>query len=790
MTRTVRLICALVSVFLVAAASHAQERVTVSGTVTDPSGAVVPGALVEAIAGGGIAADGITGQDGRYRLEVPAGLYELRARLQGFAAEVAAVNATTSVMRDLRLAIAAIGDTLVVTAARTATTRASAASSVSVFSAADLAALGSTSIAEALRFAPGLAVESNGREGAQAALFSRGGESDYNLVLIDGVRLNNPGGAYDFSRISVAAIERVEVVRGGQSALYGSDAMGSVVQIFTRRAGPSDPPGLSGSIEGGSFNTWRGDVRVTGGARQRLDYSAGVLHRRTDGAFADELPEGDRFDQTALDGGFGAVLGNRATLRTGARFSDARGRAVGPIAYGPGDTGTASDSREFSWHLDLTHRIAPRATGTATATYSRNDSEFGDLVADRPFNVFAILAGRPGALFPEGPRLVRLVDEAAFTLFQTGRRSLGPGEFLATTPFGVSDFPFTSVTKFRRPALKYQANVAWLAGQTLTGGYEFERESDPLNSGFRIENHAYFAQQQFTAGNTWFMTVGGRIDDNSHYGTQASPKLSAGAFLIPFTRRTVSSLKLFTNIGQGIKNPVFAELFGSTFTDGNPDLEPERARTIDGGVELTFMAQRLRTTVTYFDNRYRDQVAFRSTGFGRDGRPDFLNIAGSKANGWELEGVLQRALAGVTAAATYALIDTEVTATTSTSEQFQPGQPLLRRPRHSGSFRIRYEKARAAIHVDARMVGRRHDAAFLGLAAAPSVEFPAGRAVDITVNPGYAVVGIGGDYRIRDELAVFARMDNLANETYETALGFPGLPRSAVIGIRMAVGIR
>jgi len=767
-----------------------------SGTVTDPSGAVVPGALVEAIAGGRIAADGITGQDGRYRLEMPAGPYALRARLQGFAADEVTVNAATSVTRDLRLEIAAIGDTLVVTAARTAATRANAAASVSVFSAADLAALGSTSVADVLRFVPGLTVESNGREGAQAALFSRGGESDYNLVLIDGVRVNNPGGAYDFSRISAAEIDRVEVVRGGQSALYGSDAMGSVVQMFTRRAGLSDAPRLAGSIEAGRFNTWRGDVGVTGGLRQRIDYSAGVSHRRTDGAFGDRLPEADRFDQTAFNGGFGAVLGSRATLRTGARYSDGQGRAVGPIAYGPGDTGTASDSREFSWHLDVTHRIAPRATGTATAAYSRNDSEFADLVADRSFNVFAILAGRPGAVFPEGPRLVRLIDQATFDAIRTGSvgatqaSPLRLDEFLATTPFGVDDYPFTSATKFRRPAFKYQADIAWLTGQTLTGGYEFERESDPLSNGFRIENHAYFAQQQFTAGDRWFVTVGGRIDDNSHYGTHASPKLSAGGFLIPFTRRTVSSLKLFTNIGQGIKNPVFGELFGSTFADGNPDLQPERARTIDGGVELTLIAQRLRTTVTYFDNRYRDQVAFRSTGFSRDGRPDFLNIAGSKASGWELEGVLQRPLAGVTAAATYARIDTEVTATTSTSEQFQPGQPLLRRPKHSGTVRIRYERARAALNLDARIVGRRHDAAFLGLAAVPSPGFPAGRAVDITVNPGYAVVGIGGDYRIRDELTVFARIDNLANEVYESALGFPGLPRSAIVGVRMAFGMR
>ena len=117
MIRTIRLVCVLANVLLVASASHAQQRVSVTGTVTDPSGAVVPGAFVEAMTSGQVTASSITGQDGRYGFELPAGLYEIRARLQGFAADAVTVNAATSVTRDLRLTIAAIGDALVVTAA-------------------------------------------------------------------------------------------------------------------------------------------------------------------------------------------------------------------------------------------------------------------------------------------------------------------------------------------------------------------------------------------------------------------------------------------------------------------------------------------------------------------------------------------------------------------------------------------------------------------------------------------------------------------------------------------------
>jgi vitamin B12 transporter len=782
----------LVSLLALASAAAAQSRVIITGVVTDSSGGVVPGALVEALSGTQIAAASTTGQDGRYRLEVPEGSYQIRARLAGFADEIGDLGARAPVTRDLILEPAAVGDMLVVTAARTAETRANSTASVAVFTAADLEALGSTSVADVLRIVPGLSVESNGREGALASLFSRGGESDYNLVLIDGVRVNNTGGMFDFSRVSAAEIERVEVVRGGQSALYGSDAMGAVVQIFTKRASPSDAPQFSGSLEGGTFNTWRAHARVAGGAGQRVDYHGGVSYRGTDGAFGDILPENDRFDQAAFDGSIGAVLGDRATVRSGLRYSDANGRGVGAIAFGSRDTGTASDTRDLSWHLGVTHRIAPRVTGSGTVAYSRSDSNVADRIADPSFNLFAILSGTPGAVFPASPRLVRFIDQAAFNAVRAGTQPLAAGQFIASTPFGVGDFPFTSATKFRRPSFKYQADVAWRTGQTLTGGYEYEKESDPLNAGFALDNHAFFVQQQLTLASRWFVTVGARGDNNSHYGSTTSPKVSAGGFLLPFTNGAVSSVKTFVNVGKGIKNPVFGELFGSAFSDGNPNLNAERARTVDVGSELTFASQRVRTTVTYFNNSYEDQVAFRSSGPGRDGQPDFINIAGSEANGWELEAVLQRPVAGLTAAATYALVDTKVTATTSTSQQFQPGQPLLRRPKHSGAIRLGYAAGRATVNVDARFVGERHDAAFLGLSAVPSPGSPilATRSVDITVNPGYTVVGIGGEYRLRDEAALFVRIDNLGDTEYQGALGYPGLPRAAVIGARFTVGGR
>lgn len=157
------------------------------------------------------------------------------------------------------------------------------------------------------------------------------------------------------------------------------------------------------------------------------------------------------------------------------------------------------------------------------------------------------------------------------------------------------------------------------------------------------------------------------------YDRFVSPKLSAGGFLLPSRRGAVSSVKVFGNIGKGIKSPTFGERFGGAFADPDPNLRVEQAVTRDIGVEATFANQRLRGSATYFDNDYADQVAFRGGTLG-DGIPEFLNIEGSAAGGWELEGALQ-GIAGIMLAANYSYVDTRVVTTVNTSPQFQPASP-------------------------------------------------------------------------------------------------------------------
>ena len=779
---------------LCVAPAVAQQPVVVTGTVTDTSGGVLPGATVEAFSGNRLARVATTGQDGRYRLELPSvRSYEVQVRLDGFTPQTVVVRTTTDTAQDFRLGIAPVHDTIVVTASRTEQTRASVTESLSVFTAEDIQALGSHSLADIVTQIPGLHVEATGREGGLAALFSRGGESDYNQVLIDGVRVNVSGGAFDFSRVSASEIERVEVIRGAQSALYGSDAIGSVIQIFTKRGTPTAAPRISGSFEGGTFGTARSDLRVLGGAQQRIDYQFGFAHRGSNGAFEDRVSDHDRFDQTSYDGSIGAILGDQIRLRAGGRYSNARGRAVGPLVYAPGNDGTRADTEDYSYHVMLDQTMNAWFNHSVTSTYFRSDLVSSDLVTDPAHNVYTLLDGVPGAIYPASPRLVELLDKAAFDALAADPSGLGPEQFLASSTIfdfgGPGSSPFLS--EFRRYTFDYQANVTWAGNQILSAGYEYDREEDRIREtadgvpGFRIEDHAFFVQQQFAIADQWFATAGVRIDDNTRFGTEASPKVSIGGYPLAINEGTVSSVKVFANVGQGIKNPSFFELFGSAFVNGNPDLSPERATTVDVGAEITFDAQRWLGRVTYFDNDYTDQVAFLfSPGFGGDGIPDYINIAGSQADGIELEGGLERPIGGVTATASYAYVDTEVVATTSTSEQFQPGQPLLRQPKHTGTVQVNFTHGPASVHLNVRVTGDRHDAAFIGLRRL-SDDLP----VDITVNPGYTLVRLSGQYRVHDDLTLFVRAENLTDVEYESALGYPGLPRAFVIGGRFNLGL-
>ena len=771
----------LLAGFPTAAGAQPAAALVLRGAVTDSSGGAIAGATIEVRTRQGVLQT-MTDPGGGYELTAPTGAVEIVVTKEGFQPEIAHLRlADGTHVHDVRLQIGAVTDTAVVTATLVETATSQLAGSVTTFDAEAIRARGARSLAEVLQQTPGVQIEATGREGALTSLFARGGDSDYNLVLVDGVRVTLPGGRFDFGRVDTSQIDRVEIVRGSQSALYGSDAIGAVVQVFTRRSSENDPPNVQGSIEGGSFGAMRVTSGVSTGVKGRANVHVGGAYRETDGAFADLLPEQDRFDQSSFDTSGGVRVGRGVTTRASLRYDKAHGRSVGQIAYRLFDTGTYYDTRDVSVDLRLAHDVSPSFRHQiAVGIFDYNNST-GDRAVDGPWSVYAVMAGTPGALFPDSTRLIRLVNRAEFDTLRT--QTLPTGQFLASR-INIADFASATRMDSERRSFRYQGDWNQAADATLTGGYDYEHEDDPNNVSFGRHNHALFVQQQWRAMGRLFVSGGARLDHNSRYGDQLSPKLSVSGFIVPFRQAALSSFKLQTNIGRGIKNPVFAELFGGATVDGNPALEPERATTFDAGAEVSLASQRFAGVVTYFANRYRDQVAFRSSGPGRDGIPDYLNIEGSNADGLEVEARLQRPLLGFTASAFYTLVDTKVTATISTSEQFQPGQPLLRRPKHSGSVFVSWQRGPGTVSAGLRVVGQRHDSSFLSLATLATPQSPS-RVVDIRVNPGYHAITLTGEYRVRTSVGIFARIENLTDERYESALGFPGLPRSAAAGLRV-----
>ena len=280
---------------------------TVSGRVIDPSGRPLPRAYVHTIAPDHSSTTGVfTDTDGHFSLSTATASCTIEVTLTGFETGIAPCSDRPV---EVKLELAPVSEHVVVSATRTDMPAGEVGNSVSVFDTADLERRQFPLVADVLLAAPGVAVERTGAYGGVTSVYVRGGESNYNKVLLDGIPLNEPGGTFNFNNVSSENLERIEIVRGAQSAIFGSDAMSSVIHLVTARARPGTPVQGSLSAEGGSFGTGR----VTGairGASGRNDYSIGVSHYTTN----NEVPNNE-FRNTTISGAGGSQLTPTASLR-------------------------------------------------------------------------------------------------------------------------------------------------------------------------------------------------------------------------------------------------------------------------------------------------------------------------------------------------------------------------------------------------------------------------------------------------------------------------------------------
>ncbi len=616
---------------------------------------------------------------------------------------------------------------VVVTASRVPIATAAPIAMSTILKGDDLRAQGITRVEDALRLVPGAQVVSSGPEGSQTSLFLRGGNSNYVRVLVDGVPVNDAGGAFDWASLTVSNIDRIEVVQGPASVLYGSDAVTGVVQIFTRNG---DGPLATNAYAGiGSYGARRDELGWSGG-NLNAGFTLNGSHQYTDGI----LPFNNGFLDDVLSASVRLAPDSKTDVHMAMRWSS-------QIYHYP----TESDGTVDDHNAEQTdHRL-----------------------------VLSLDAGR------------KLSERVDF------RISLASNEYLPRSNDGPDSpadtlgfFGFFSRSVETHHSGDARFNIRYGARGVFTVGEEIAADREDQTSlslsqfgnspgAFEASRHnsATFAQAIGDATDRLSYVVGGRLDQNSAFGTFPTMRASL-AYVLSAEARVRAS------IGSAFTAPTFSQNFSTGFVTGNPALQPEHSRSAELGFD-TFLADgRLTLKATGFLQQFANIIDY--SGNAPPGTPSYYNVAGANANGVELEGIY-RAGGGVTLSGSYTYTDTKTTKIgfdSTTGASYVPGQPLIRRPKNAWAVSALQTYGNGSqLTLVAAFVGERADRDF--------VPFPA---VPVTL-PGYTKVDFSFvqplPSHIRGGIALEGRVENLLNAQYQEIDHFQAPGRELFIGLRI-----
>ena len=744
-----------VSAAFISTASAADPHIELHIKVVDPHSAAVAGAQVSIYREGERQGEASplqvrsTSGEGEavFHLDNATGL-RAQVLAPGFAVAWSDVenasSSATPIKLQIALQIAAASETVVVSATRTPAPEQETASSVSLLSGAAMETMQPTSGADALRFLPGAVVNVAGQRGGLGSLFVRGGDSRYNKVLIDGVPVTDPGGTFNGSTVPLAETDRLEFLRGAQSTLYGSDAMTSVVQVFTRN-GTTETPELRFGADGGTFGTAHGFLSLAG-ARSRFDYDLFADQFNTNG-------QGPNADYTnALQGGnVGVQLNQRVQFRVRARHSNSR-------------TGVPGE-----WDFNGQRLLAPDIDQRARAN---NFLASGELLISAPARWQHRLTG-----YEYNTRRLNEDDVP-------DRSCLAP-------PF---DCPFLATAHINRAGFLYQGDYMPRSWAQTTVGYEFEDENGKFltssgppfpfsqyTTGVRL-NHAAFVQQRLT----WkrLSAVAGVRYVHSKTSSSVVPEVGRTSKVVPRVALTLLAVKggeifsgtrLRFTYASGIKDARFEELFVSEPPSilANPHLKPERNRAFEAGFDQGLFGGKYQLSGVYFNNLFRDQIDFAITD-PNTFAGQYQNIDESMAHGAEVQ-LMGKLGSRLSLTSAYVYTSSQILVQPFAFDSLhQPGQPLLRRPKHSGSVLLTYLGSRWGANLGGSFVGRRPDSDFLGF--------------NIDHAAGYARVDLGGWYAINSRVTAYANVENALNDHYNEVVGYPALTANFRAGVRFRIG--
>ena len=632
---------------------------------------------------------------------IEAGQYRLTILAQAFAAFERTVDVPREAMLDtVMLDVAPIRNSVLVTATRTPTPAMTLGASVDIIDRTQIEASKARTTVDLLRETGSMAVARSGAIGGITSMFVRGGESDYTKVLVDGIPVNQPGGLYDISHLSTDNISRVEIVRGPQSAVFGSDAITGVVQIFTRPG--AGTPEFEYAAEGGSFATT--DQRAAfRGSWKKFDFSNAFDRFDTD-----NVGRNNDYRNANYFGNFGYSPDSRQSLRATLLYGSVK--AGTPGANAPGFTSFGPNNR------------MTRLERAAGLTYQ----------------------GFIGS---------SVTQQLAYRLYDHDQYFY--------SAFGVSTVLHT------RHRVEYHGDAALPVAGTLSYGVDYDRENAIVaNVRHNRNNVGYYVQQQFAYLQKLDITGGVRIEDNTTFGTAATPRLSVSYRVLPATR-------IRFNAGTGIKEPTFPENFStSTFFLGNPDLLAERSKSWETGVEQSFWRDRVTGDIGWFDNRFRNAIELVRQ---PSGVSQYFNIGRTRTRG--LETRIRARMRQLYAQANYTFLEGHIVESTQTSFPNRPGDPLLRRPKHSGDVSLTWTDPRWSAHWSTRFVGRRADSDFF-------THTPA-----LFSNVRYSTSNAAFTYNVNRFVSAFVRLENIFDMDYQEVLGYQALGRSAVVGAKIRIGL-
>lgn len=720
---------------------------TLNGRVVDPDGRAVANA--EVIVSGAIAAPlrARTGRDGAFVLPgLAAGRYTVIATAPGLISDQQAVDigeATTTI--EVALKISAVAETLIVSAAQVDQPLSRTPDSVTVIDGREIEARQQFTLSSALRSVPGLVLQQNGGPGTVTSLFTRGGESDFTLVLVDGIRANAFGGGLDLSQVPLEDIERVEVVRGPQSALYGSDAIGGVVQVITRSGGE---PSARAQVETGSRDMRRVAAATTGeinGVRWQAGgqyfEDAGFTGTAANGQ-AVSNDDGSQGEATASLGWRHAA--NGSDVQGSIHYLDTDRGSPGPYGSDPANryAGVNTVSRTATTRVGGGVRWMQPWFGASSRVRQRVDVDAAD------YDLHFTSEFGPSDGYTQRTHARVQTDVAASSAFGFS----GGFEWLGER--GGSTFITSGASSLETPV---ERGVLGIFGE---GRWTTDRAT--ISAGLRGERITRAA----LPGDP--LAFQPRPDFPEEAVNSVNPKL-AGSYAV------AAGTRLRAAFGTGIRPP---DAFEIAFTD-NAGLKPERSTSAELGITQSLAKSAVQFNATAFFNDYTDLIIAVGRTFSGVSRWRTDNISNARARGGEFSAAW-RMTPSVDVRGSYTLLDTEILAVSGASSAPAPyavGDPLLRRPRHAGSIDATWTHQRASAFAQLQMRGETLDA-----------EPAFGPAGGLYTNPGHTVFNLGGAWRPVKAVEVFARVLNLFDRGYEEVLGYPAPRRTAYVGARFVVG--